>query len=161
MRHWLLILFLTACAKNTTPSPAPIASASTVAAPSPPVHYTVSAAVFDGAALSECLDAWADSDAGDPIAKDRERLAKLTPLAKTCELQFADRQPLAICERVRKDGVHVRGAYFDFALVGEDDGEMKECLKFGGDWRAQSKDSRAWKLAELEHLSRKAKSAKP
>lgn len=109
--------------------------------------------------LSECIDLSAESEDLLNVALSRVEQG-VTKLTKPCAAQFADRKPLATCaSSIRLDGglVQVRVAYFDYESVGENDENMSDCLKNGGDWQAVSRESREWHSAKLEFHQRELK----
>lgn len=159
MRRVLVCLALVACSrKQPAPAPQPEPSSAVSVTPSaPPAAREASYADLSGDVLSQCVDIRST----DPSALERAAgdAKGATKLAKSCAQQFADRVELASCTVTRKDGVYVRAAYYDFASVGEDDVEMSECIKAGGDWKSVSRDSRVWRAAKLEYARRKFEKA--
>lgn len=181
MRYAWLALALVACSKpETKPAPAPEASSAPVtkaAEPPPPPPAPkpyagrASVAHFEKDQIFECLDIAVDipppPDAGadwtpseDILGRTLKAMAKnSTKISKTCAEQFADRTVLASCT-MKQNGKTDAGTsasatitahFYNFEDVGNDDAQMKDCLKGGGDWQAISRDSVEWKKAKLEH----------
>jgi hypothetical protein len=168
-------------ATNAPPMAATIPAARPAAVQAPrEKRLEAAAASFTKDHLDECVDVsfditapkgsgpdWKPPPDLDPASmfedKDKEPTgssAKLTKLAQRCDVQFADREPLARCEmpdrtETDKSGATVKvrlsASYYSFATVGVDDGIMRECLEREGKWSGVARNSDAWELARLEH----------
>jgi|GEM_PF-6905244 len=90
-----------------------------------------------------------DRDAGDEVKVGRG----VVRLKHACTEQFRGRVVLATCE-----GARTTTRYYAFAAVGLDDARMAECLRDGGEWAAEPRDSKIWKDAKAEYEKRHGRS---
>jgi hypothetical protein len=168
---------------STTASGGSIAASSADVTPPAPAVQTASfrhvAAYFRKDALDECVEFTVDvtpsADAGADWRVKSEKAVQehfkkmhgkdknLTEVQTSCAEAFADRTVLATCSAAtdmsKGDAgagsvvMTVESSYYNFATVGEDDTFMKQCLEIKGKWKALSRDSHDWRVAQLKSMN--------